>query len=406
MIPTTPVQTQIGYCTNVHAGRDLASVLENLSNYCLPIRQLVAPEASLGVGLWFSEDSARQTLQSDNLSLLRGKLSECGLLPFSLNGFPQGDFHSQIVKHRVYLPTWWQAKRRDYTLNLIKILDAILPSGQIGSISTLPISWGSPKPSDEQLRVAATHLLQVAMVLHELFETTGRFITIAIEPEPGCYLTDTASLRRFFRDYLSEPSLSATESSIAHRYLSICHDVCHAAVMFEDQKFEMAQLRSDGIAIGKVQVSSAVDVPWSSMTEDGRIRAFEQLSAFAEYRYLHQTNCKLSDDTIQSFEDLPAALRIVNSPAQLVGTWRVHFHVPIYLNALGDLNSTQPEILKTLDILHGPEECRPRFSGHYELETYAWEVLPQAIRVVNLCQGIASEIQWFEKNLNSTLSSH
>ena len=146
-----PKRYQVGYCTNVHAGRDLPSVLENLANHCLPIRKLVALDQPLCVGLWFSEVSAAQAMQSEQLARLKNKLAEFQLVPFTLNGFPQGDFHSQVVKHRVYQPTWWQQERLDYTLNLIQLLDQILPPGQIGSISTLPIAWGSPEPTRDQL---------------------------------------------------------------------------------------------------------------------------------------------------------------------------------------------------------------------------------------------------------------
>ena len=141
---------RIGYCTNVHAGRDLPAVLDNLLHFSLPIRQLVSPESSMGVGLWFSEVSAQQAIVPANLHLLRSRLDDYQLVPFTLNGFPQGDFHSQIVKHRVYQPTWWQRERCDYTLSLIRILDALLPAGEVGSISTLPIAWSVPPPTDDE----------------------------------------------------------------------------------------------------------------------------------------------------------------------------------------------------------------------------------------------------------------
>ena len=266
---------QVGYCTNVHAGRDLPSVLENLANHCLPIRKLVALDQPLCVGLWFSEVSAAQAMQSEQLARLKNKLAEFQLVPFTLNGFPQGDFHSQVVKHRVYKPTWWQQERLDYTLNLIQLLDQILPPGQIGSISTLPIAWGSPEPTRDQLRQAASQLVEIAKVLHKLFEHTGRKIVLAIEPEPGCYLTDSASFRTFYNQFLRSGELPTGTSKIVGDYLTLCHDVCHAAVMYEDQKQELQQLKNDEIAIGKVQVSSAIQVEWETMSVPERNEAFK-----------------------------------------------------------------------------------------------------------------------------------
>jgi len=391
---------QVGYCTNVHAGRDLPSVLDNLANHCLPIRKLVDPNKPLCVGLWFSEISAAQALQSDQLACLQERLSESQLVPFTLNGFPQGDFHSQVVKHRVYQPTWWERARFDYTINLIKLLDQILPPGEIGSISTLPIAWRYPAPTREQLKYAASQLIEVAMELHRLYEHTGRRIVLAIEPEPGCFLTDSASFRMFFNEYLRAPNLPNGNPDIVGEYLTLCHDICHAAVMFEDQRIELQQLKHDEIEIGKVQVSSAIQVTWDDMTLPERMEAFEQLTGFAEDRYLHQTHCSNRDQSKRSLiEDLPKALASVSSPEELSGTWRIHFHVPIFLSSFGRIDSTQNEIVKLLDLICGPKSEQPKFTGHFEVETYAWSVLPESIRVDSLNDGISKEVKWFQDQL-------
>ncbi len=398
--PAIQKQYQVGYCTNVHAGRDLPSVLDNLANHCSPIQKLVASDQALYVGLWFSEAAAVQANRTEQLALLKDKMAEYQLVPFTLNGFPQGDFHSQIVKHRVYQPTWWQLERLEYTLNLIQLLDQILPPGQIGSISTLPIAWGIPEPSREQLKRAASQLVEVARVLHRLFEQTGRRIVLAIEPEPGCYLTNSLSFRMFYNEYLRSPVLPDGTSEIVGEYLTLCHDVCHAAVMYEDQKLELQQLKNDEIAIGKVQVSSAIQVEWDTLSMQERIEAYEQLRGFAEDRYLHQTNSfdktKTSSELV---EDLPIALANVSSPAELSGQWRIHFHVPIFLQKLGLIHSTQNEISILLEILFGPASGRPEFTGHFEVETYAWGVLPEAMRLGSLNEGIAEEIVWLKNNL-------
>ena len=388
---------QVGYCTNVHAGRDLPSVMDNLTTHCLPIRKLVDHDKPLGVGLWFSEISAAQALQSADLLLLQERLAEYRLVPFTLNGFPQGDFHSQVVKHRVYQPTWWDRARLDYTLNLVHLLDQILPPGETGSISTLPIAWGTPIPKRDQLKQAASQLTQVALELHRLFEHSGRKIVLAIEPEPGCYLTDSSSFRTFFNDFLREPNLPDGTMEAVGNYLTLCHDVCHAAVMFEDQAAELQKLKHEEIAVGKVQVSSAIQIDWDAMPLAQRDEAIVQLSGFAEDRYLHQTYCSNKDGTEKVMvEDLPKALASIDSTSDLTGTWRIHFHVPIFLPSMGHLDSTQKEIPRMLEVLCGPSNLRPEFTGHFEVETYAWGVLPESMREYSLNEGIAEEIQWFK----------
>jgi len=395
--------TQIGYCTNVHAGRDFANVLENLTQFCSPVREQVAPNGKLGVGLWFSEVSAIQALQPENLTLLQRKLIELNLVPFTFNGFPQGDFHSQVVKHRVYQPTWWQPERLAYTRHLIRLLDSLLPAGQIGSISTLPISWGQPSPTQDQLKLAAANLVAVAEELHQLFETSGRTIVLAIEPEPGCYLTDSASFRRFYKEYLCSKAGSSRVHSSVQSHLTLCHDICHAAVMFEDQAYELGQLKNDGIAIGKIQVSSAIRACWRDMDVEARAEAIEQLKSFAEDRYLHQTHIRgNANQASVLIEDLPAALKDVTFQSDFSDEWRIHFHVPIYLKEFGRLRSTQDEILNSVRILREPEmECL-NFTGHWEVETYAWGVLPPALRQSSLSQGISMEINWLQSHFEET----
>ena len=404
--PFNPLHYQVGYCTNVHAGRDLSGVLDNLANHCDPIRRLVNADQSLCVGLWFSEISAAQALQPEPLARLKEKLSEFQLVPFTLNGFPQGDFHSQVVKHRVYQPTWWQRERLDYTLNLIELLDKLLPYGEVGSISTLPIAWSKPDPTREQLKKAAAQLIHVAMVLHQLYERTGRRIVLAIEPEPGCCLTDSASFRMFYNEYLRASHLPNETTDIVGEYLTLCHDVCHAAVMNENQQQELQQLKNDDISIGKVQVSSAISIDWDSLSATERTQAYEQLRGFAEDRYLHQTHCiGDSGSTRELIEDLPIALDRVSSCSELRGQWRIHFHVPIFLTKFGFIHSTQNEIHNLIKILNGPANQRPVFTGHFEVETYAWGVLPEAMKAENLNEGITNEVNWLQRNLGISASS-
>jgi len=69
------------------------------------------------------------------------------------------------------------------------------------------------------------------------------------------------------------------------------------------------------------------------------------------------------------------------------------------------LESTQPEIEKLIEILAGTRGKRPSFTGHYEVETYAWSVLPDAISETSLSQGIAKEIGWFKNSLQKASSS-
>ena len=400
---------------NVHAGQSFSEVLANLENYSARVQSIVG--SPIGIGLWFSENSAVEALGVGNLERLRSTLARHSLVPYTMNGFPQGDFHQKVVKHLVYQPTWWETSRLEYTRKLVRILDAILPEGQSGSISTLPIAWGAPEPTSEQLLTASKNLIFLAQELARLREVTGRHIVIAIEPEPGCYLTSTASFVKFYCEHLLDACSSSSLRKHVLDHITICHDVCHAAVMFEDQSIELNALFNDGICVGKVQVSSAISIPWSKLSREQTEVALMQLNQFAEDRYLHQTtfgDVKPSqsltsggEPTLQRLvEDLPIALSRVKSDSPssetlkkagtLPGEWRVHFHIPIFVEQFGELSTTQSEIEKMLALLVPLAGTSQFPTGHFEIETYAWPVLPEGLKATDLASGIAREIDWFK----------
>ena len=222
----------LGYCTNVHAGADLQTTRENLQQHALGVKTIVSPDAPMGIGLWLSASAASRLREDEQFDEFRNWLSESGLVPYTMNGFPFGDFHQEIVKHDVYQPTWAEPARQAYTADLINLLDRLLPTGQEATISTLPICWGDPSPAETTLQQAAQHLQELAEQLRQLEEESGRCISICLEPEPGCYLDRSEDIVNFFQDYL----LAKGDEKTTRRYLRVCHDVCHAAVMFEPQE--------------------------------------------------------------------------------------------------------------------------------------------------------------------------
>ncbi|MCA9165531.1 MAG: hypothetical protein KDA62_21225, partial [Planctomycetales bacterium] len=95
---------QIGYCTNVHAGVGLEQTQANLSQHAVEVKRLVSPDAPMPVGLWLSNATAAELMQAERLPQFAAWLADEGLLPYTLNGFPYGDFHQPVVKHRAYEP--------------------------------------------------------------------------------------------------------------------------------------------------------------------------------------------------------------------------------------------------------------------------------------------------------------
>ena len=159
--------------------------------------------------------------------------------------------------------------------------------------------------------------------------------------------------------------------------------------------------------MGKVQVSSAIQVRWQRLDASEQQQALEQLSQFAEDRYLHQTLVVDSDGNRRLIEDLPLVLHRYLDRESHAGLapisdqeWRIHFHVPIYVSDWGHIESTQSQIKAWIEWI----KIRPDLFHEdlaYEVETYAWGVLPTALKTSTLDEGIAKEISWLQKELYS-----
>ena len=400
---------KVGYCTNVHAGTSLDAVTQNLLTHSVQVRKQLTQSGCgdsepLPVGLWLSNQAA---LELDDTQLRRWGdwLAENHLLPYTFNGFPYSDFHQPVVKHNVYLPTWAEQSRLDYTVRLAGVLDCILPANELGTISTLPLGWpqGTRETEAESLLVAsANNLKQLAVELDRILQSSGRLIQVGIEPEPGCVLDSADDIVDFFQRYLFD----GQDVDRVRRHIGVCHDVCHSAVMFESQQTAIEAYHKAGICVCKVQVSSAIEGVLDG-TQDEQV--WKELQGFAEPKYLHQTSMLDSEsNSIEFFEDLHLAIEHKSgNPATepsirlFCGQVRVHFHVPIFMEKLGVLNTTQKQITECLTAIRqsssgdGQEAVMP----HFEVETYAWNVLPKQYHCPSLADGIAAEIKWFNELL-------
>ncbi|MEM7625536.1 MAG: metabolite traffic protein EboE [Planctomycetota bacterium] len=384
--------TVLGYCTNVHAGASFSQMKHNLERYALPIKQRVSPDRPMGVGLWFSAEAMQEVVEQNLAQDFRAWLLDQGLQAYTFNGFPFDDFHQPVVKDKVYLPNWSDTDRYHYTLGLATILADLLPDDAApeGSVSTLPLGWpssfcGTPEGYDTQARRAADQLLQLVHTLARIELDTGKHIHVDLEPEPGCILETAGGVVRFFEQYL----LGGPDDVSVLAYLRVCHDVCHSAVMFEEQADALETYRDAGIKVGKAQLSSAIRVPFAEMDNTTRAAARAQLEHFCEDRYLHQTSIRTDDGRVNSYLDLPDALADTTGGDSEGEEWRVHFHVPVYVDALGPLKTTQDEIGRYRDAIRPADETH-----HFEVETYAWDVLPPDLQNGDRVDGIARDLEW------------
>ena len=406
---------QIGYCGNVHPAVTVEQLIGNIESFTALIAQKVFPDNVMPFGIWLSKTALDQLQTPAQINRLRQTLQQSRLTPFTINGFPFGDFHQPVVKRSVYQPTWADPARLDFTCALAALHDRLLPAQQASTISTLPLGWPNKngeslaykgkrlplaqKADVEFLESCGRNLRKCATELAHRFDETGRHTMICIEPEPGCVLDTAEDVCEFFARYLVDASsTSAAEHARAH--IGVCHDVCHSAVMFEDQDHAIKAYRDAGIAIGKVQVSSAVEVDFDGLDAEQKQAAWSSLQTFSEPKYLHQTCVKIGDD-VSFFEDLGVALKFAT---RQTGQWRVHFHVPVFASELGDIGTTQACIGQCIDAIFGDRaDGPPAPPQHFEVETYAWSVLPDHLRTESLVDGIAEELQWFSRLLENRL---
>ena len=388
---------QIGYCGNVHPGRTIEEVKQNLTLHSLEVKRQFSPDQPMGIGLWLSETASQELDDQDELCRFRDWLTGNGLVPFTLNGFPFGDFHQEVVKLDVYRPTWAEVSRLDYTVRLAEILNVLLPEGINGTISTLPLGWPvdngkSNVDSEHFWKACVQNLKSCAERLDHIAQTSGRNICVCIEPEPLCILDTCDDIVGFFEQSLL--GSDERENERIRNHIGVCHDICHSAVMFEKQETAVEAYREAKIQIGKVQVSSAVAVDFDSGSEVERRQKLEQLVTFSEPKYMHQTSI-LNGDSVDHFDDLDLALKSVEGTP--TGQWRVHFHVPIFSNELDLIGTTQKDIGELVSSIQDSDAQTP----HFEVETYAWNVLPERLREGSLADGIAHELRWFSDLINS-----
>ncbi|MFI6024241.1 metabolite traffic protein EboE [Amycolatopsis magusensis] len=356
----------ISYCTNVHPAEDLGGILAQLDRYSVPVREEYG-EDRLGVGLWLAAPVARGLAEDQAaLAKFRAELDARGLGVCTLNAFPYGGFHDEVVKQAVYHPKWTEPARLRYTLDCVTVLSGLLDEdAAYGSISTLPLAWREPwTPLDDA--AATTALTELTSVLAQ----SERPVRLAVEPEPGCVLDTVAD------------ALGWLSGRIDPAHIGLCLDTCHLAVSFADPAATLRQIADAGLDVVKVQASAALHVA-DPAADDAKAA----LAAFAEPRYLHQVRELAEDGTVLASDDLPEAS--AELPAH--GPWRVHFHMPLHAAPPAPLTSTTDVLTTVFAELAG--------EPHIEVETYTWSVLPGGGD--DLAGGIAAELRWARDTLHS-----
>jgi hypothetical protein len=380
----------LAYCTNIHRGETWDETFAALKDYTLRVKAKVCPDRPYGIGLRLSAEAARELRSSEGgMRRFRKWLDEKGCYVFTINGFPYGTFHGERVKEQVYVPDWTEKERLDYTCLLFDLLSELLPEGMGGSVSTSPGSFKEfINDGDGQVDLMVQHLLQCHRHIQSLREKTGQDLHLGLEPEPLGYFETSGEAVGFFQRLRAAAREAGLDEDDLLRNIGINYDTCHLAVEFEEAGSALARLKDAGIRISKIHLSSALSL---RPTEE----ALERLRDFEEDVYLHQVVVRDGGEIVQRFRDLPDALEFAaraggEQEASIGEEWRVHFHVPIHAKLEEVFGDTRDHILATLQVLAAdPGRC-----SHFEIETYTWAVLPEALRSGDVVDQIVKEYEW------------
>jgi hypothetical protein len=386
------------YSTLVHPGDTWEDMWASLTTYVPRVKARVCPDRPFGVSLRLSASSAATLAGSSaERGRLKAFLADNDMYLYTVNAFPYGPFKNRVVKEDVYEPDWRSEERTRYTMNVADVLADVTPAGISPSIQSAPLGFKPRVTGDDVVAEFTQHVLRVAAHLVALEARTGRTVTLALEPEPYCFLETTPETVAYFTDHLYSgkaamtlakmTGLPVSEAHLAlRRHVGVVFDICHQAVEYENIGEALQMLVDAGIPIFKLQEAAAMRIP--EVTQ----KIVDTLARYADTIYLTQTIEK-KDGRLTRFlnlEDAFKAWRDNPGPRE----WRTHFHVPVFLDSLGEFGTTRFAIEEALKF----HKANP-LSRQLEIETYTWDVLPEHLKTGDIVDYVSREIEWVRDQL-------
>jgi hypothetical protein len=388
----------LSYSTLVHPGDTWEQMRDSLKKYLPQVKQRVSPNSPFGVSIRLSAATAQELVENKpERDSIKRFFQENDLYVYTANAFVYGSFKNTLVKEQVYEPDWHSEERLQYTKNVADILADLAPAGIAPSIQTAPLAFRPKVNSPDYLATMTRNILRMVAHLADLEARTGRRVTLAIEPEPACYLETTDDVIAYFRDHLQTGAAARQLAQISgmpvseaigalRRYVGIVYDICHQAVECEEIETSLNRLVDAGIPVFKLQEASAVRVA------EVRQEHVDLLKKFADTIYLTQTT-EQKDGKIRQFLNLEEAFDAWEREPG-AREWRIHFHVPVFLEALGSLGTTRFAIEDALRL-----HRKLPLSTHLEIETYTWDVLPDHLKTGDIVDYVSRELDWVRSQL-------
>ncbi len=301
---------------------------------------------------------------------------------------------------QVYEPDWSTEVRTRYTTDIADLLVRVTPEHVSPSIQTMPLAFRPNVSGPGYVEAFTTNVLRAVAHLADLERRTGRCVTLALEPEPACFLETTEETVAWFQGHVWSADgaralarLAGVPVSravaLARRHLGVVFDICHQTVGFEDVPASLEALVAAGVPILKLQEAAALRVPRVDAA------AVEELERFTDTIYLSQTT-QLHEGRLTRFLTLAEAIEAWRADPSGEREWRTHFHVPVFLDDLGAFGTTRFGIEQALDV-----HARTPLSDHLEIETYTWDVLPEHLKTGDVDDYVVRELEWVRGHLQA-----
>ncbi len=386
------------YSTLVHPGDDWEQMWASLTTYVPKVKARLSPNGRFGVSLRLSANSAQTLVNSRaEREKLKKFLGDNDMYLYTVNAFPYGAFKGTVVKEQVYEPDWRSEERTQYTINVADVLADVTPADISPSIQSAPLGFKPRVTGSDVVASFTQHVIRVAAHLVGLEARTGRTVTLALEPEPYCFLETTDETVDYFTNHLYSGAAAAALAKMAgipiseahaalRRHVGVVFDICHQAVEYENIPEALQKLVNAGIPIFKLQEAAALHVP--QVTQE----IVDNLRRYSNTIYLTQTIEK-KDGRLTRFlnlEDAFAAWDKNPGPRE----WRTHFHVPVFLDELGPFRTTRFAIEDALRF----HKAQP-LSRQLEIETYTWDVLPESLKTGDIVDYVCRELEWVREQL-------
>jgi sugar phosphate isomerase/epimerase len=372
----------LAYATNCYSGESVEELLAAVRSEVAAVRKHLGGSEPVGVSLRIGIEQAGQlSARPEIVDKLRGALEEAGARVVGANAFPISAPVDGVYKDGIYRPDWREEARLEATLRIARAVAELAGEGRRVVLSTLAGTcrlWPDAESAEAE-EACAANLRRCAEGLERISAETGRDVVLALEPEPYTTAETVSEALAWFGEGL----YSGPAEEVARRRLGVNLDLSHCAVMFEDPAESMRAFARAGIPLFGLHVSAALRSGDPAGQRD-------LLRAFDEPKYLHQvTAVDAARDVVFRSPDLGEFLELPAGRLAEMAEARVHFHVPVFAEAVGGLATTA-------DVTW--EAVRAARSGKltdlFVVETYTWpQVAGRDGAAPDVAGGIAEELR-------------